>query len=148
MKVVLTQEVANLGAPGDVLDVADGYARNYLIPKGFALRATAGVVQQIDKIRRTREVREVKNLDTANELAEQLRGLTVRVPAKAGDGGRLFGQITMRQVADAITKAGGPKVDPKRIVTSSPIKSLGAHEIAIKLHPEVEARTSIDVIRA
>jgi large subunit ribosomal protein L9 len=147
MKVVLTQEVANLGSPGDVLDVADGYARNFLLPKGFALRATDGVIKQIDQIRRTREVREVKNLDTANQLAEQLKSLSVRVPAKAGDGGRLFGQITMRQVADAINKAGGPKVDPKRIVTGSPIKSLGTHEVSIKLHPEVEAKTSIDVIR-
>ena len=148
MKVVLTQEVANLGSPGDVLVVADGYARNFLIPKGFALRATAGVIQQVDRIRKTRELREVKSLDSATQIAEQLKSLSVRVPAKAGDGGRLFGQITMRQVAEAITKAGGPKVDPKRIVTGSPIKSLGQHEISIRLHPEVDARASIDVIRA
>lgn len=148
MKVVLTQEVPNLGSPGDELTVADGYARNYLIPKGFALRATPGVVQQIDRIRRTREIREVKSLDSANQIADQLKALSVRVPAKAGDGGRLFGQVTMRQVADAITKAGGPKVDPKRIVCASPIKSLGSHEVSIRLHPEVEAKASIDVIRA
>jgi len=148
MKVVLTQEVPNLGSPGDVLEVADGYGRNFLLPKGFALRATAGVVQQVDRIRKTREIREVKSLDSAKQIAEQLKSLSVRVPAKAGDGGRLFGQITMRQVADAITKAGGPKVDPKRIVTGSPIKSLGTHEISIRLHPEVDARATIDVIRA
>jgi large subunit ribosomal protein L9 len=148
MKVVLTQEVSNLGAPGDLLDVADGYARNFLIPKGFALRATPGVVKQVDRIRKTREVREVKSLDAATQIADQLKALSVRVPAKAGDGGRLFGQITMRQVADAITKAGGPKVDPKRIVTSSPIKALGSHEVTIRLHPEVQASASIDVIRA
>jgi len=148
MKIVLTHEVANLGSPGDVLDVADGYARNYLIPKGFALRATPGVVRQVDRIRRTREIREVKSLDQAKALAAELKALSVRVPAKAGDGGRLFGQVTTRQIAEAVSKAGGPKVDPKRIISPSPIKSLGTHEVGIKLHPEVEVTATIDVIRA
>lgn len=148
MKVVLTQEVRGLGSPGDVLDVADGYARNFLIPKKFALKATDGVLAQVDRIRRTREVREVKSLEQAKGIADQLGALTVRVPAKAGEGGRLFGQITMRQVAEAISKAGGPKVDPKRIVTSSPLKSLGEHTLALRLHPEVEATVTVDVIRS
>lgn len=148
MKIVLTHEVDTLGSPGDVVEVADGYARNFLIPRGFALRATPGVIAQVDKMRRMREVREVKNLDQANELADQLKGLTVRVEAKAGDGGRLFGQVTTRQIADAISKAGGPKVDPRRIQTKGPIKNLGSHEVSIKLHTEVEAATSIDVIKA
>lgn len=149
MKIVLTHEVSNLGSPGDQIEVSDGYARNFLIPKGFALRATPGVVAQIERIRKTREIREVKNLDQANELSSQIKALTVRVSAKAGKGGRLFGQVTTRQIADAITKAGGPKVDPKRIQTKSPLKSLGSHEISIKLHPDVEpAVTVIDIINS
>ncbi|MFP5225451.1 MAG: 50S ribosomal protein L9 [Actinomycetota bacterium] len=147
MKVVLTQEVRGLGSPGDVLDVADGYARNYLIPKKFALKATDGVLNQVEKIRKTREIREVKSLDQAKSIADQLSSLTVRVPAKAGEGGRLFGQITMKQVAEAIAKAGGPKVDPKRIISESHIKTVGQHAVALKLHPEVEASVTVDVIR-
>lgn len=147
MKVVLTQEVRGLGSPGDVLDVADGYARNFLIPQKFALRATAGVLAQVQKIQRTREIREVKNLDQAKTIAGSLATLVVRVPAKAGDGGRLFGQITMKQVALAISKAGGPKVDPKRIVGTGPVKTLGTHTVALRLHPEVEATVTFDVIR-
>ena len=105
MKIILTQEVRNIGAPGDVVDVADGYARNYLIPRGVALRATKGTLKQVDTIRRTREVREIRNLEQAQQIAQQLAALKIRVRAKAGDGGRLFGQVTPAQIAEAIAKA-------------------------------------------
>ena len=88
MKIILTQEVRNIGAPGDVVDVADGYARNYLIPRGFALRATKGTLKQVDTIRRTREVREIRNLEQAQEIAGRLGAMKIRVQAKAGEGGR------------------------------------------------------------
>lgn len=148
MKIVLTQEVRALGAPGDVVEVADGYARNFLIPRGLAQRATAGVLKQVEVLRRTREIREVKNLEQAQSLAGQLGSLKVKVAAKAGDGGRLFGQVTPAQVAEAVTRAGGPKIDKKRLHIEAPIKSLGAHAVHLRLHPEVEATINVEVVKA
>jgi large subunit ribosomal protein L9 len=148
MKIVLTQEVRNVGAPGDVVDVADGFARNFLIPRGLAMRATRGTLKQVELIRRTREVREIRNLEQAQELAARLGSLKITVPAKAGDAGRLFGQVTPTQVAEAIVKAGGPKIDRKRLHIEAPIKSLGAHRAHLRLHPEVEAAIGIEVVRA
>jgi large subunit ribosomal protein L9 len=148
MKIVLTQEVRNIGAPGDVVDVADGYARNYLIPRGLAMRANKGTLKQVDMIRRTREVREIRNLEQAQQIAEKLGSLKIRVPAKAGDGGRLFGQVTPAQIADAVAKAGGPKIDKKRLHFDAPVKNLGAHRAQLRLHPEVEAEIEIEVVRA
>ena len=148
MKIILTQEVRDIGAPGDVVDVADGYARNYLIPRGVALRATKGTLKQVDTIRRTREVREVRNLEQAQQIAGQLAALKIRVQAKAGEGGRLFGQVTPAQIAEAVAKAGGPKIDKKRLHLDEPVKSLGAHRAHLRLHPEVEAEIEIEVLRA
>ena len=148
MKIILTQEVRNIGAPGDVVDVADGYARNYLIPRGVALRATKGTLKQVDTIRRTREVREIRNLEQAQQIAEQLAVLKIGVQAKAGEGGRLFGQVTPAQIAEAVAKAGGPKIDKKRLHLDEPVKSLGAHRAHLRLHPEVEAEIEIEVLRA
>ncbi len=148
MKVVLTQEVRTLGAPGDVVEVADGYARNFLIPRRFAIAASKGALKQVEDLRRTRELREVRNVEQAQDIAKQLGALTIRVSAKAGEGGRLFGQITPTQVAAAITKAGGPKVDRKRLQFDAPIKSLGSHTVHLRVHADVEAAITIDVIKA
>jgi large subunit ribosomal protein L9 len=148
MKIILTQEIRQLGSPGDVVEVADGYARNYLIPRGLAQRATKGAMKQVDTIKRTREVREIRDREKAEELAASLGALKIRVQAKAGDGGRLFGQVTPQAVADAIVKAGGPKVDKRRLQIDGPIKSLGVHNASLRLHPEVEADLSIEVVRS
>jgi len=148
MKVLLTQEVRSLGSPGDVVDVADGYARNFLIPRGLAQRATKGALKQVDTIRRTREVKEIRDREKAEELAASLGKLQIRVRAKAGDGGRLFGQVTPAAVAEAITKAGGPKIDKRRLHMDGPIKSLGVHKASLRLHPEVEAELQVEVTKA
>jgi large subunit ribosomal protein L9 len=148
MKIILTQEIRQLGSPGDVVEVADGYARNYLIPRGLAQRATKGAMKQVDTIKRTREVREIRDREKAQELATSLGALKIRVSAKAGDGGRLFGQVTPQAVADAIVKAGGPKVDKRRLHMDGPIKNLGVHNASLRLHPEVEADLSIEVVKA
>ena len=148
MKVLLTQEVRSLGSPGDVVDVSDGYARNFLIPRGLAQRATKGALKQVDTIRRTREVKEIRDREKAAELAVSLGKLQIRVKAKAGDGGRLFGQVTPAAVAEAITKAGGPKIDKRRLHIDGPIKSLGLHRASLRLHPEVEADLNVEVVRA
>lgn len=148
MKIILTHEVRTLGGPGDVIEVADGYARNYLIPRGLAQPATKGSLKQVETLRRTREVREIRDRAKAEELAGQIASLPIRVAAKAGEGGRLFGQVTPQAVAEAIAKAGGPKVDRRRLHFEGPIKNLGAHRVSLRLHPEVEAEFQIEVVRA
>jgi len=148
MKIILTQEVRALGGPGDVVEVADGYARNFLIPRGLGQRATKGALKNVDTIRRTREVREIRDREKAEELAASLGKLQIRVKAKAGEGGRLFGQVTPLAVAEAITKAGGPKIDKRRLQMDGPIKSLGVHRASLRIHPEVEAELQVEVVRA
>ena len=146
MKLILNQEVPNLGAPGDVVEVKDGYGRNYLVPRGFAQMWTKGADKQIATIRRAREVREVRDLGHAKEIQGQLSGLQVRLPARSGDGGRLFGSITSADVVAAVQKAGGPKLDRRLITLKNPIKSLGSHTVTVKVHPEVDATVSLEVV--
>lgn len=147
MKVILTQELRALGAPGDVVEVADGYGRNFLIPRGIARLATPGAMKQVDTIRKTRELREVADRGKAEEVAKKLEALTVRIKAKSGDQGRLFGQVTPAAVADAISKAGGPKVDKRRLNFEGPIKTLGKHGVSLRVHPEVDANFSIEIVK-
>ena len=148
MKLILTQDVTGLGAPGDVVEVAPGYGRNYLVPQGLAIMATRGAEKQIATIRRAREVREVRDLGHAQEIKGQLNGLSVTLPARSGDGGRLFGSITTSDVVTAVSRAGGPKLDRRLITLDAPIKSLGAHSVTVKVHPEVEATISLTVVAA
>jgi large subunit ribosomal protein L9 len=147
MKVILTQEVRALGAPGDVIDVADGYGRNFLIPRGLARKATPGSLKQVEMIRRTREIKEIKSKEKAEDVRNHLQSLKIRIPSKSGDGGRLFGQVTPQAIVEAIAKAGGPKVDKRRLHLEAPIKSLGAHRVHLRLHPEVEAEINLDVTK-
>lgn len=148
MKVVLLQEVRTLGSPGDVVDVADGYARNFLFPRRLAQRVTPGALKQVEQIRRRREIREIRDREKAQEVAEQLAALQVRITAKAGEGGRLFGQVTPEHITEAVVKAGGPKVDRKRLHLEGPIKSLGSHQVHLRLHPEVEAEFTVEIVRS
>ena len=146
MKLILKQEVAGLGGPGDMVDVADGYGRNFLLPQGKAMLATKGAEKQIAAIRRAREVREVRDLGSARDLATELAGLTVTLAARAGEGGRLFGSVTTADVVDAVTRAGGPKLDKRRVVLTAPIKALGTHTVTVKVHPEVDATVNLEVV--
>ena len=146
MKLILTAEVENLGYPGDIVEVKDGYGRNYLVPRGLAIRWTVGAEKQIVQIKRAQEVRHVRDLAHAEELRRMLEGLTVSVSAKAGDSGQLFGRVTEKEIAQAIKKAGGPDVDRRRISVDTPVKSLGAHQARISLHPEVDARVPFEVV--
>ena len=148
MKLILTQDVSGLGAPGDVVEVAPGYGRNYLVPQGLAIKATRGAEKQIATIRRAREVREVRDLGHAQEIKGQLSSLSVSLPARSGDGGRLFGSITSSDVVEAVTKAGGPKLDRRLVTIGTPIKSLGAHTVSVKVHPEVEVTVQLNVVAA
>lgn len=146
MKLILTHEVSGLGAPGDVVEVKDGYGRNYLLPRGFAIRWTRGGQKQIDSIRRARAARDIRSLDEAKQIAGQLGALKVKLTQRSGDSGRLFGSVTASDVADAIKAAGGPQVDKRRIEIRTPIKSVGDYKVEVRLHPEVSAPVAIEVI--
>ncbi|HLU97357.1 MAG TPA: 50S ribosomal protein L9 [Thermobifida alba] len=146
MKLILTHEVNGLGAPGDVVEVKDGYGRNYLLPRGFAIKWTRGGQKQIDSIRRARAAREIRSLDEAKQIAGQLGALKVRLTQRSGDNGRLFGSVTAADVADAIKAAGGPAVDKRRIQIRNPIKSVGDYTVEVRLHPEVNASLALEVV--
>jgi large subunit ribosomal protein L9 len=145
MKLILTQEVTGLGAPGDVVDVAPGYGRNYLIPRGFAMQWTRGGEKQVEQIKRARAVREIRTLEEAQSAAGRLERLTVRLKRKAGSNGRLFGSVGPADIAAAVKEAGGPDVDKRKIVVTDPIKTAGAHRVQVRLHSEVSADVKIDV---
>ena len=145
MKLILTQEVGNLGAPGDVVEVKDGYGRNYLVPRGYAIRWTRGAEKQVADIRRAREAREVRDLGSASELKGRLEDLSVKLPVRAGESGRLFGSVTSADIAAAVRASGGPELDRRRIEIGNPIKTVGTHEVAVRLHPEVSAKVTLNV---
>ncbi|MFE7572724.1 50S ribosomal protein L9 [Streptomyces sp. NPDC057539] len=135
MKIILTHEVSGLGAAGDVVDVKDGYARNYLVPRGFAIRWTKGGEKDVAQIRRARKIHEIATIEQANEIKARLEGVKVRLAVRSGDAGRLFGSVTPADLASAIKSAGGPEVDKRRIELGSPIKTLGSHQVSVRLHP-------------
>jgi large subunit ribosomal protein L9 len=144
MKLILTQEVSGLGAPGDVVEVAGGYGRNYLVPRGLAMRWTRGAEKQIELIQRARSAREIRGLDDAREAAGRLATLDVRLQTRAGGGGRLFGSVSPADIAAAVKAAGGPELDRRRIEIKNPIKTVGAHQVTVRLHSEVTA--TLDVL--
>ncbi|ADI08473.1 50S ribosomal protein L9 [Streptomyces bingchenggensis BCW-1] len=148
MKIILTHEVSGLGTVGDVVDVKDGYARNYLVPRGLAIRWTKGGEKDVEQIRRGRRIREIATIEQANEVKSQLEGVKVRLKTRAGDAGRLFGSVTPADIASAIKDAGGPQVDKRRIEVAAPIKTLGAHQVSVRLHAEVAAKVGVEVVAA
>jgi large subunit ribosomal protein L9 len=148
MKLILTQEVSGLGAPGDVVEVAGGYGRNYLVPRGLAMRWSRGAEKQIDLIKRARSAREIRSLDDAREAATRLASLQVRLQTRAGGGGRLFGSVSPADIAAAVKAAGGPELDRRRIEIKTPIKTVGAHQVSVRLHPEVTATLDVEVAGA
>jgi large subunit ribosomal protein L9 len=148
VKLILTHEVNGLGAPGDVVEVKNGYGRNYLLPRGFAIRWTRGGQKQIDLIQRARSARDIRTLDEARQVAGQVGALTVRLQQRAGEGGRLFGSVTPADIVDAVKATGGPELDKRRIEVKTPIKSVGSHKVQVRLHPEVSATIKLDVVGA
>ena len=146
MKLILTQEVTGLGTSGDTVEVKGGYGRNYLLPRGLAIKATRGAEKQVESLRRARAAREVASHEEAQAMAGRLSGLKVQVPARAGDGGRLFGRVTTADVAAAVTAAGGPELDRRRIDLPSTIKTTGEHTITVRVHPEVSTQLTIEVV--
>jgi large subunit ribosomal protein L9 len=148
MKIILTNEVSGLGTAGDIVEVKDGYARNYLVPRGFAIRWTKGGQKDVDAIRRARKIHDIQTLEQANEVKAKLEALNVKLAVRAGDSGRLFGSVTPGDVVEAIKAVDGPLVDKRRVEIGSPIKTTGAHQVTVKLHPEVAAAVSVNVVAA
>jgi large subunit ribosomal protein L9 len=149
MKLILTAEVDHLGSAGDLVEVKDGYGRNYLLPRGLAIPATRGAERQSNEIRRARDAKTVRDRDHASQLKTAIEGLgTVSLPTRtAGDSGKLFGSITAADVVSAIKKAGGPNVDKRTVqMPQVHIKSIGSHPLVVRLHPEVQATVSLEVV--
>jgi large subunit ribosomal protein L9 len=145
MKLILTREVAGLGLAGDIVEVADGYGRNFLVPRGAAIAWSKGAEKQIGQIKRARDAREIRDLGHAREIKADLEKLSVSLDARAGDGGKLFGSITAADVASAVKQAGGPLLDRKRIHLPGHIKTTGTHSVTVDLHPDVTATIPVTV---
>ena len=146
MKVILTHEVSGLGAAGDVVDVKDGYARNFLFRRSLATAWTKGGQKQVDAIAQGRATRAVKSLEEARSIKGNLESKSVTVPAHAGASGRLFGAVSTADIAAAVKAAGGPDLDKRTIEVPTPIKTTGTHEALIRLHPEVRATVELEVV--
>ncbi len=145
-KLILTHEVTGLGAPGDVVEVKDGYARNYLVPRGLATAWSKGAEKQIAGIRKARKAREIATLDEARAVRDSLQARTVTVTAKAGASGRLFGAITTGEIADAVVAQGGPAIDKRKVEVGQPIKSIGDFQVQVRLHEDVSAQIDVRVV--
>jgi len=146
VKVVLREDVESLGHKGDLVDVADGYARNFLVPRGLAMKATKGVVAQAESMRRNRAARDARERAAAEEVAGRIAGRRVSIPARAGEGGKLFGSITVADVAEAVAAAAEVEIDRRAITLAEPLKELGEVEVPVRLHPEVTATVTIEVV--
>ncbi len=146
MKVVLRDDVENVGRKGDLIEVTDGFARNYLVPRGLAMKATKGVVQQAEAMRRNRSARDARDREAAQAVADQLTGRRIELRARAGEGGRLFGSVTAADVVDAVRAQTGIELDRRRTQLAEPLKELGEAEVPVKLHTDVEVTLTVDVV--
>ncbi|MGB7449577.1 MAG: 50S ribosomal protein L9 [Ornithinimicrobium sp.] len=148
MKIILTQPTSGLGEAGDVVEVKDGYARNYLLPRKLATPWTKGGQKQVDAITSARAKRAKRTEEEAQAAKSRLETESVTVSARAGQSGRLFGAVTSAEIAHAIAEAGGPEVDRRRIEVPSPIRNLGEHTAHVKLHDDVSATVTVEVVSA
>jgi large subunit ribosomal protein L9 len=146
VRIVLRADVDTLGNKGDLLEVSDGYARNYLVPRGLAIRATKGVVKQAEAMRRSRAARDARDREAAQGVADQLTGRRIEIKARAGEGGKLFGSVTAADVAVALQAQAGVEIDRRDLRLGEPLKELGAAEVPLRLHPDVEAVLAVDVV--
>jgi len=148
MRVVLRADVAEVGKKGDIVEVADGYGRNFLIPKGKAFKATDGVVAQAQSMRRSRDLKDARDREAAETVARTLVPAIIKIPAKAGAEGKLFGSVTVADVVAAVAAQTGVELDRRRVHLNDPIKSVGTHQVAVKLHSDVEFPVTVEVAKA
>ncbi|MGH2682292.1 MAG: 50S ribosomal protein L9 [Actinomycetota bacterium] len=147
MRIILQREVEKLGVPGDVVEVKDGYARNYLLPRGLAIPASRGAVKHAERLQEAHHSRVEKAKGEAETFAAVLTKTRLRVATKAGEDGKLFGSVTAQHVAEELSRATGQSIDRKRIHLDEPIRSLGTHEVVVHLHPEIEAKVTVEVVQ-
>jgi large subunit ribosomal protein L9 len=145
-KLILTNEVSGLGSAGDVVDVKPGYARNYLIPRGFAVAWSAGGEKQVAQIRAARDARALATVEEAQTLKAKVEGTTVKIAVKAGVGGRLFGAVKTGDVAAAVAAAGLGEIDKRKVEFSSPIRSTGNYQVSVRLHGDLSANINLQVV--
>jgi large subunit ribosomal protein L9 len=145
VRIILRSDVNDVGKKGDIVEVADGFARNYLVPKGFALKATDGNIQQAASMRRARDIRDAKDRGAAEEVASKLVPKVIKVKAKAGPEGRLFGSVTSADVVTAVQEQTGIELDRRKLHLDEPIKSVGTHQVPTRLHTDVEFAITVEV---
>ena len=148
MKIILTQEVTGLGSAGDIVEVKDGYGRNFLLPQGHAIRWTRGAEKEVESIKNARTKRSARDLDHANQIKGKLEASAVSLKVRAGQDGRLFGAVTVADIASALQDTTGESIDKRTIAVGNPIKSLGSHSVAVRLHDEVTASVALNVVPA
>lgn len=148
MKVVLRTDFGTVGKRGDIVDVADGYARNFLLPKGHAIKATEGVVAQAASMRRSRDLKDARDRESAETVARRLVPMVIRVSGRAGGEGKLFGSITSTDVATAVAEQAGVELDRRKIHLDEPIRAIGTHEVPVRLHSDVQFRITLEVTRS
>ncbi|MTI80669.1 MAG: 50S ribosomal protein L9 [Firmicutes bacterium] len=148
MKVILQQDVSKLGKKGDVIEVAEGYGRNYLLPRNLATEASQGKLKELSQIKKAENRKKEQVLQEAKDTASQLEKLQVKLTAKVGGGGKLFGAISNKDIADNLKKQHDIKIDKKKIVLKSPIKGLGEYQVTVKLHPKVQAQLQVVISEA
>jgi large subunit ribosomal protein L9 len=146
VKVVLRSDVADLGAKGDIVDVSDGYARNYLVARGLGLPASEGAVQQAESMKRAAAKRNQRERESADRAAELIQAKAIKVPARAGGDGRLFGSITSANIAEAVQAQTGVELDRRRLELEEPIRTLGVHTVEVRLHRDVTATLTLEVV--
>lgn len=146
MKLVLRSDVPQVGKKGDIVEVADGYGRNFLMPKGLAFRASAGVEGQATAMRRNRDVRDASDRAAAQEVATRLVPKVVTITARAGAEGKLFGSVTTSEIVEAVAAQTGVEIDRRQLHLDEPIKTLGTHLVPAKLHAEVEFPITVEVV--
>lgn len=144
MRVILKQQVKGVGSAGDVKDVSDGYARNFLLPRGLAVEADETAIKTLDQKRRSAEKKEARELAEAKELQAKIQAMELDYAVNAGEGGRLFGSVTNKDIADQLARS-GLKIDRRKLMLEEPIRQLGEYQVEIRLHPEVTAKLKIKV---
>ncbi len=146
VKVILRSDIDNVGKRGDICDVADGYARNYLLPKGLAMVATDGAVAQAASMRRARDLRDAQDRSSAEEVARTLVPRVITIRAKSGAGGRLFGSVTSADIVEAVEAQTGIVLDRRQLHLDDPIKVLGTHSVQVKLHSDVQFPVNLEIV--
>jgi large subunit ribosomal protein L9 len=147
-KVILRADVDGVGKRGDICEVSNGYARNFLLPRGLAIKASDGAVNQAASMRRSRDLRDAADRSAAEEVARALVARTITISAKAGAEGKLYGSVTSADVVAAVSDQAGVDLDRRQLQLADPIKALGSHQVPVKLHSDVQFPITVDVVSA